>query len=126
MPSRCSYFRPGQSSRGGISSHSRGRLARGIELLESWSMASKRLAVVTGANRGIGHAIAKRLALSGFDVVGTARDAAEGRKTMDEIGARFAPLDVTDRSSIGALAAQLEGGLDVLVNNAGVSLRGFD
>jgi len=89
-------------------------------------MASKRLAIVTGANRGIGLAIAKRLVQSGFDVVGTARDAAEGRKAMDSIRARFAPLDVTDRSSIRALANDLAGGLDVVVNNAGVSLRGFD
>jgi NAD(P)-dependent dehydrogenase (short-subunit alcohol dehydrogenase family) len=84
-------------------------------------VATKRLAVVTGANRGIGHAIAKSLAGAGFDVVGTARDAGEGRKAMDEIRAHFAPLDVTDHSSIRALASEVADAVDVLVNNAGVS-----
>jgi len=89
-------------------------------------MAQKRLAVVTGANRGIGRAIAERLVKAGFEVVGTARDPAEGRKAMADIGARFTKLDVTDRATIRAVADELSSGLDVLVNNSGVSMRGFD
>jgi carbonyl reductase 1 len=89
-------------------------------------MGDRRVAVVTGANRGIGYAIARRLAAAGLDVVGTAREATAGRVAAVDAGARFAPLDVTEAKSIDALAADLRGGLDVLVNNAGISMQGFD
>jgi carbonyl reductase 1 len=89
-------------------------------------MADRRIAVVTGGNRGIGREIARRLASAGLDVVATGRDPDQGRKAAAEVGARFLPLDVTDAASIGALAASVRGGLDVLVNNSGISMQGFD
>lgn len=65
-------------------------------------------AVVTGAARGIGAAIADRLRADGFSVVGLDR----------EHGPGVTPCDVTDRDSLSAIADQL-GPIDVLVNNAG-------
>lgn len=78
----------------------------------------ERIAVVTGANRGIGKAIAEGLARAGLRVLATSRDAPPPLT-----------LDVTREDRIEALAehiARAHGGLDVLVNNAGVALDGFD
>jgi len=77
-----------------------------------------RTAVVTGANRGIGEAIAAALAARGLRVVPTSREPREG----------FVTLDVTRADHVAALAQKVagQGGADVLVNNAGVSLDGFD
>jgi carbonyl reductase 1 len=86
----------------------------------------RRVAVVTGGNRGIGRDIARRLVASGLDVIATGRDPGQGKDAAADVGARFFPLDVTDAASIEALAANLSGGLDVLVNNSGVSMQGFD
>jgi short-subunit dehydrogenase len=80
-------------------------------------------ALVTGASRGIGRAIAKALAERGLEVTGTSRDPA-GMAPGDRIaGVRYLPLDVRDERSIAALAAEA-GELDVLVNNAGGSQIG--
>jgi NAD(P)-dependent dehydrogenase (short-subunit alcohol dehydrogenase family) len=68
-------------------------------------------ALVTGASRGIGRAVALELAARGFDVFATMRDPADG---ADLDGVRVERLDVTDPSSI-----RLPDGLRVLVNNAG-------
>ena len=70
------------------------------------------LAVVTGASRGIGRAVAIELAKRGFDTVATMRNPADG---ADLSGMRVERLDVTDPSTIN-----LPDGLRVLVNNAGV------
>jgi NAD(P)-dependent dehydrogenase (short-subunit alcohol dehydrogenase family) len=81
------------------------------------------VAVVTGANRGIGLEVDRQLADRGFDVVVGARDAAKGRAAAVEIGADSHPLDVADDGSVTAFAAWLrrsKGRLDVLVNNAAV------
>jgi NAD(P)-dependent dehydrogenase (short-subunit alcohol dehydrogenase family) len=90
---------------------------------------TKRVAVVTGTSRGIGLSIAKQLAERGLKVIATSRDAIQGKKAADEMGLPFHALDVSSQKSVDAFAAHLketEGGLDVLVNNAGVSLDGFD
>lgn len=72
----------------------------------------KKLAIITGANRGIGAAIAASLAERGLDVIGTDRKM----------------LDVSDDASIDRFVASLDHarGVDVLVDNAGVALDGFD
>jgi NAD(P)-dependent dehydrogenase (short-subunit alcohol dehydrogenase family) len=91
---------------------------------------SGRVALVTGANRGIGREIAAQLAAAGDTVILTARDrskataAAEALTVRDAGGAVVAhELDVTDSASAGALAGfvgERFGRLDVLVNNAAI------
>jgi NAD(P)-dependent dehydrogenase (short-subunit alcohol dehydrogenase family) len=83
------------------------------------------MAVVTGANAGIGKEIARQLLNSGMGVYVGSRDAARGQATVDELGAgaRLLVLDVTDATSIVAAASQVTE-LDVLVNNAGISDAG--
>ncbi|MBI3609862.1 MAG: SDR family oxidoreductase [Nitrospirae bacterium] len=88
----------------------------------------KRIAVVTGANRGIGNEVVRQLAEKGWTVILTARDEAKGRKASDALkgrgfDVRFHRLDVTDLQDIRRLADDLSAELwrlDVLVNNAGV------
>ncbi len=80
--------------------------------------------LITGANRGLGKEAARQLVAAGHDVYIGARDEARGRETAEELGARFVQLDVTDDASVAAAFARIEadGGLDVLVNNAGIGL----
>ena len=86
-----------------------------------------RKALVTGASRGIGRAIALALAGAGADVAVTARAAADVAETAAEIaalgvGAVSLSLDVRDAEACAAVVAEaagLLGGLDILVNNAG-------
>lgn len=95
---------------------------------------ARRVAVVTGGNRGIGLEIGRQLAQKGLAVVLGARVEAEGqaavimlaREGLDVVTHR---LDVTDPVSLAAFAQRLAdtfGTFDVLVNNAGVALNGFD
>jgi len=82
-------------------------------------MDAEGIAVVTGASRGFGRAIAVALARAGFDVVATMRDPAAGESLPDEVGGgagsiTVARLDVTEPDTIA-----LPAGLRVLVNNAG-------
>ncbi len=85
-----------------------------------------KLALVTGASRGIGAATAKALAAGGAHVVLTARNATDLEKVEQEIfdtggAATIAPLDLTDGDSIARLAAAVTGrwdALDILVLNA--------
>jgi NAD(P)-dependent dehydrogenase (short-subunit alcohol dehydrogenase family) len=89
----------------------------------------KRVALVTGANKGIGREIARGLAQLEFTVLASARDMRRGAQTVAELAddgldVRFQQLDVTDEPSIYAAVDRLEeefGRLDVLVNNAGVA-----
>ncbi|CUU58087.1 NADP-dependent 3-hydroxy acid dehydrogenase YdfG [Parafrankia irregularis] len=87
------------------------------------------IALVTGANKGIGREVAAQLAEQGFTVLVGARDAALGAAAADEISAaggdaQFVRLDVTDDDSVRIAAdfiGERFGRLDVLVNNAGIS-----
>ena len=89
-------------------------------------MHSTPVALVTGANKGIGLQIARDLASNGFKVLVGARNLELGEAAARSIGgeAQAIQLDVTDQASIAAAARQIEDALerlDVLVNNAGIS-----
>jgi NAD(P)-dependent dehydrogenase (short-subunit alcohol dehydrogenase family) len=80
------------------------------------------IALVTGANKGIGREIARQLAAGGHTVYVGSRDAVRGEEAVAEIGGDARPLilDVTDAASVAAAARQVPE-LDILVNNAGIS-----
>lgn len=90
-----------------------------------------RIALVTGANKGIGFEIAKQLAAKGAIVLVGARNADAGAQAAATIreadgAAEAVTLDISDASSIAAAAKLIEskfGRLDILVNNAGVSIE---
>ncbi|RQU90590.1 SDR family NAD(P)-dependent oxidoreductase [Burkholderia cepacia] len=89
-------------------------------------MHSRPVALVTGANKGIGLQIAKDLATKGFKVLVGARNLDLGTIAARSVGAdaQAIHLDVTDQASISAAGKQINetlGRLDVLVNNAGIS-----
>ena len=76
--------------------------------------------LVTGANRGIGLELVRQLRARGHHLIGTARNPEEATD-LKETGALVLPLDVTDGSSVLALAEALEGrAIDLLINNAGI------
>ena len=81
-----------------------------------------RIALVTGANGGIGKEIARQMLNSGMTVYVGSRDMQRGQAAVDKLGggARLLVLDVTDANSVAA-AAERVAELDVLVNNAGIS-----
>ncbi len=91
-------------------------------------MTDKRIALVSGANKGIGFEIARQLAQAGVWVIVGARDAERGRaavQALDDQGLVVSSiaLDLNDPKSISAAAAYIQaehGKLDILVNNAGV------
>ena len=87
-----------------------------------------RVALVTGANRGIGFEVCRQLAEKDFVVLLTARDAAKARKAAkmlaNSVTVEDLVLDVADPPSIKTAAAQVAhryGRLDVLINNAGIN-----
>ena len=89
---------------------------------------STRIALITGANKGLGFETARQLGKQGITVLIGARDAQRGTAAVqglakEGITAAFVPLTVTDAASIQAAVAQVAkayGRLDILVNNAGV------
>ncbi len=91
---------------------------------------SNKVALVTGANKGIGREIARQLGKKGITVIVGARDKSRGNEAVDAlktdgVDARFVELDVTNNQTIAAAAKQIEkefGHLDILVNNAAVAI----
>jgi 3-oxoacyl-[acyl-carrier protein] reductase len=97
------------------------------------SILANQVAVVTGAGRGIGRAIALQLAASGADVVCVSRTLENSTKVADEVratgrkGWAFA-VDVADSKAVAAAGEQIlkdAGRVDILVNNAGVTRDGL-
>ncbi|MGZ5140722.1 MAG: SDR family NAD(P)-dependent oxidoreductase, partial [Burkholderiales bacterium] len=92
---------------------------------------NRRVALITGASQGLGAAIALRLARDGYDLVLTElsqEPLAHVRATVESAGARAVPvaLDVRSQASVERAVQEAEqafGRVDVLVNNAGVTLR---
>jgi NAD(P)-dependent dehydrogenase (short-subunit alcohol dehydrogenase family) len=92
-----------------------------------------RVALVTGANRGIGREVVRQLLDHGFHTILTARDEGKGRAAASEVGSDFLQLDVADDGSVDRCFRAVDatfGLLDVLVNNAGIHYdtweRGID
>ena len=88
--------------------------------------AERRIALVSGANRGLGREIARRLAADGYLVIAGSRDAEKGAEALAGVHGevQVKQLDVSDPASVERLVSELEaehGRLDVLVNNAGVA-----
>ena len=82
------------------------------------------VALVTGADKGIGLETARRLAGAGYRVYLTARSSERGRAAAEILGAQLLELDVTSDQSVRHAAKSVEqagGHLDVLVNNAGIT-----
>jgi NAD(P)-dependent dehydrogenase (short-subunit alcohol dehydrogenase family) len=81
--------------------------------------------LITGANKGLGFETARRLVTAGHTVYIGARNSSLGLAAAERLGARFVHLDVTDDLSVTSAAKAIEagGGLDVLVNNAGIEPR---
>jgi NAD(P)-dependent dehydrogenase (short-subunit alcohol dehydrogenase family) len=89
-------------------------------------MQNKRIALVTGANQGVGRQVAKELVGNGVTVLLGSRNSERGEAAAKEIGPGAVPLqlDVTDRVSIANSAERIRkefGRLDLLVNNAAIS-----
>jgi NAD(P)-dependent dehydrogenase (short-subunit alcohol dehydrogenase family) len=91
---------------------------------------AQKIALVTGANKGIGKEIARQLGAKGVFVLLGARDRTRGEQAEADlrgqgVSVQFIPLDVTDQQSVDQAAARLAqqyGRLDILVNNAGIAL----
>jgi len=79
--------------------------------------------LITGANKGLGYETARRLIEAGHTVWMGARDVTRGQQAADALGGRFVQLDVTSGASVAGAAEKVAaaGGLDVLINNAGIS-----
>ncbi len=99
-----------------------------------WSIPiDRRLAIVTGASRGIGREVAKRLASDGHHVFAIARSADNLETLVQEVvdaghSAEFRTCDISEGHALGELVeeiAETSGRLDILVNNAGITRDGL-
>jgi NAD(P)-dependent dehydrogenase (short-subunit alcohol dehydrogenase family) len=93
-----------------------------------------KMALITGANKGIGREVARQLAGRGFHVFVGARNPRAGRKAADQIAKEgekvaFLEIDIADNDSVKAAVrafSKITDHLDVLVNNAGIMVDGDD
>jgi NAD(P)-dependent dehydrogenase (short-subunit alcohol dehydrogenase family) len=87
------------------------------------AIGAPRRILITGANKSLGRETARALIDAGHEVWIGARDPARGEAAAADLGGRFVQIDVTDDASVAAAAETIAaaGGLDVLVNNAGVA-----
>jgi len=97
-------------------------------------VAKNKIAVVTGANRGLGFEICRQLAIKGVRVILSARNEEKGKEAAEKLKNEglevdFHQLDVTDKNSIHRLAEYAKekyGKLDILINNAGILIDSSD
>jgi NAD(P)-dependent dehydrogenase (short-subunit alcohol dehydrogenase family) len=90
----------------------------------------QKIAVVTGANRGMGFEVSRQLAKTGMQVILTSRDSEQGQNAAERLRKEglevvYCPLDVTNPESIASLSQFIRekfGRLDVLINNAGLMI----
>jgi len=88
--------------------------------VDTFAADSKETVFITGANRGIGLALAQHFSDAGFKVIGTARKPEQALE-LKKTGAQVEQLDVTDQASVDAMAQRLaETPIDILINNAGI------
>jgi NAD(P)-dependent dehydrogenase (short-subunit alcohol dehydrogenase family) len=95
-------------------------------------MSTQKVALITGANKGIGFETARQLAQQGVKVLMGARNAARGKEAAARLKAEgldveYIALDLADPATHAEAAMQIEerfGKLDILINNAGVNLEG--
>jgi NAD(P)-dependent dehydrogenase (short-subunit alcohol dehydrogenase family) len=88
----------------------------------------EKIAIVTGANRGLGLEAVRQLASQGIQVILTCRDAEKGQAATEQLRTQglnvvFHPLDVTEQNSVHQLkqwVQQQYGRIDILINNAGI------
>src|SRR5579863_10165386 len=94
---------------------------------------ARKVALITGANKGLGFEMARQLGQAGVTVVLAARDPQKGQAAAEKLrgeglDAQYLSLDVTRKEDHAAAAAVLEekfGRLDILINNAGISAEGL-
>ena len=79
---------------------------------------------ITGGNKGLGFETARRLKEANYDVYIGARNAALGKAAAEKLGVTFVHIDINDAQSIDRAASDMQsvhGGLDILINNAGIT-----
>lgn len=98
----------------------------------SMKKTTKKIGLITGANKGIGYEVARQLAKSGCAILLGARSQALGEEAAAKLAAenldvRYIPIDLDESAAIVAAARRIDadfGRLDILINNAGIAVEG--
>jgi NAD(P)-dependent dehydrogenase (short-subunit alcohol dehydrogenase family) len=97
-----------------------------LSILPLQVLSAEKTVLITGANRGIGLALAEQFNNAGYQVIGTARKPAKA-DALKKLGARVEQLDVADAKSVKELATRLlNTPIDILINNAGITGHSAD